>query len=210
MTFGQSVALLVVTAVLTGLLVPIVKGFVDDRKLKKQKAFDDERLRAQREFEADLARQASVIDAQVQLLDELAKVLWGYQKLLLRITYYAVTGNREKHEAAYSAYDDQSWELLEKILGLTSKTRRLASKEIQARLENLYQSFVLGVDHEVLNIRAADSRAEGLDHPRWRKLQDVLFGEVRDEIDGILTALATQLRLSGQAAPRGKGSNTTA
>jgi hypothetical protein len=128
MTFSQSVALLVLTAVLTGLLVPVVKGLIDDRKLKMQKAFDDERLRSQKEFEADLARQASVIDAQVQLLDELAEVLWGYQKLLLKVTYYAVTGNREKHDAAFNAYDDQSWDLLR-------ENPRTHQQDAEARLQ---------------------------------------------------------------------------
>lgn len=200
MTFGESVILLMLTAVLTGLGVPIVKSVWDNITLKKQKAFDDERLRSQKQYEADLARQASVIDAQVKFLDELAAVLWGYQKLLLRITYYATTENKEKHEAAFDTYDLQSWDLLSSILALISKARRLASVEIQERLENLYESLVLKVDNEVLALRWADSRAGTLSTSGWRTLANFLFGEMRAEIDAILTALAEQLRLSGREA----------
>jgi hypothetical protein len=104
--------------------------------------------------------------------------------------------NREKHDAAFSAYDDQSWDLLGTLLGLISKTRRLASREIQTQLESLYQTLVLGIDNEVLQIRAAEE-GEALATDRWRELQGVLFGDMRSEIDEILTALAVQLRLSG-------------
>jgi hypothetical protein len=196
MTFGQNILLLLLTALLTGLLVPIVKGFVDDRKLEKQKRFDDERLRSQKRFEADIARQAKVIDAQAQLLDELAEVLWGYQKLLLRITYYAVIGDPDKHRVAFIEYDDHSWDLLGSLLALISKTRRLASADIQDRLERLYQSFVIEVDHTVLQLRRTASSRDGADDEGWRRLQNYLFGEIRQEIDAVLTALAAQLRLS--------------
>jgi hypothetical protein len=157
MTFAESAILLVLTAVLTGLGVPYVKGRIDDRKLEKQKVFDDERDRAQTRFEAGLARQTKVIEAQAQLLDELAETLWGYQKLLLKITYYAVTGNSEKHRAAYSEYDDQSWDRLGTLLGLISKSRRLASVEVHDRLDRLYWKLVVELDGKVISLSRKDA-----------------------------------------------------
>jgi hypothetical protein len=184
-TFGQSVMLLVLTAVLTGLLVPIVKSFVDAGTLKRQKESDAER-----------ARQASVIDAQIQLLDELASVLWGHQKMLLRITYYATTGNREKHDEAFRAYDDQSWDSLGSLLALISKTRWLASSEIQGRLEQLYLQLVGEVDGGILRLREADAGRDAMDTAGWRVMANLFFGELRMEIEAVLTSLAQQLRLA--------------
>lgn len=187
------------TAVLTGLGVPYVKGRIDDRKLEKQKAFDDERLRAQTRFEAGLARQTKVIEAQAQLLDELAETLWGYQKMLLKITYYAVTGNSEKHRVAFREYDDQSWDRLGTLLGLISKSRRLASVEVHDRLDRLYWKLVIELDGEIISLSRGDADDGVMDSPAWRKLQNSLTNEMRAEIDGVLADLAAQLRLSETA-----------
>jgi hypothetical protein len=195
MSFAESAILLVLTAVLTGLGVPYVKGRIDDRKLEKQKVFDDERLRAQTRYEAGLARQTKVIEAQAQLLDELAETLWGYQKMLLKITYYAVTGDKEKHRAAFLEYDDQSWDALETLLGLISKSRRLASVEVHDRLERLYWTLVFELDNEIISLSRKDAD-DGVVAQGWSQLQSRLTGDIRAEIDGVLADLAAQLRLS--------------
>jgi hypothetical protein len=51
-------------------------------------------------------------------------------------------------------------------------------------------------------MREADSEGDAIDRDRWLQLQHLLFGEIRVEIDGILTALARHLRLSGLEAAR--------
>jgi uncharacterized membrane-anchored protein YhcB (DUF1043 family) len=56
---AHPLVILAVTARLTGLLVPLVKATMDDRKLRNQKRFD-----------AELSRQAKVIDSQAELLSE--------------------------------------------------------------------------------------------------------------------------------------------
>ena len=62
--FVQNVVLLLLTALLTGLLVPYVLNIADDRKSPRQK-----------EREAALARQAKIIDAQSAFLDDPSRQL---------------------------------------------------------------------------------------------------------------------------------------
>jgi hypothetical protein len=49
------------------------------------RAFEDGRLRAEKQFEAEFARQTKIIDSQAELLDDLAKTLWSFEELVLRL-----------------------------------------------------------------------------------------------------------------------------
>jgi hypothetical protein len=75
--FLEKVFLLTLTAGVTGFLIPYVFKIIDERKGQKQKEIDDRRLREQKLYEAALLRQNKVIDAQVQLLDNLANLIWS-------------------------------------------------------------------------------------------------------------------------------------
>lgn len=209
MSFGESFLLLVATAILTGLLVPIVKGYVDDRKLEKQRKFDDERLRAQQRYEEELARQTKVIDAQAQLLNDLAEVLWDFEKKLLKISYYANV-DRNKYEEAFREYDKESWTVLSRIQALSSEVRRLASPTIQHQLDKLYLVFVgPDVDYRIMSLWHLDQVSEAGSsanveerNASWRRFHNFVFGSLRGEIESVLANLANELRLSGGGPPR--------
>jgi uncharacterized membrane-anchored protein YhcB (DUF1043 family) len=62
--FLESTALLILTAGITGLLIPYILKRVDARKLKEQKKVDARKQREQKAFEAELARQTKLIDYQ--------------------------------------------------------------------------------------------------------------------------------------------------
>ena len=66
--FVEKLVLLFLTAGLTGFLVPLLFRRIDERKHRQQKL-----------YEADLARQAKIIDAQVKLIEDLAELVWDYQ-----------------------------------------------------------------------------------------------------------------------------------
>jgi len=89
-SFIQSFLVLLATALLTGLLVPFVKANMDERKLRQQKL-----------FEADLARQGKVIEAQVELLENMAQMLWDFKLLALEVSYYKTYGqDQTKYKAS--------------------------------------------------------------------------------------------------------------
>jgi hypothetical protein len=79
--FLQNIALLGITALLTGLGVPYVLRVVDDRKTSQQK-----------EREGELARQAKLIDTQAKFLDDLAGLLWRWRYMSMQVAYYGGGG----------------------------------------------------------------------------------------------------------------------
>jgi hypothetical protein len=128
MMLRDSIVLLVLTVVLIGLLVPTVKEIIDRSSLHKQQESEDRRRREEKKYYADLARQGKVIESQAQLLDHLAGMFWHLWKMLLRIVYYrTLQKDRDKHDAAFKAYDDESWDLMADIKAEISRARRLAS-----------------------------------------------------------------------------------
>ncbi len=200
MTLGQSLILLLVTAALTGLLVPTVKDLVDQRRLAKQSVFEDGRLRAQKQFEAELARQTRIIDAQAELLDELASLSWAFEKLVLRVTFYGAGGDYKKFAAALQAFDTDSWGLLANLLAATSKARRLAPSEAHQRLQGLYRQLVEKVAPYVEPMRSfrpdAENAMSAEQMTECHKLNRYIYDHLAPEIDDVLASLADDFRLS--------------
>src|SRR5262249_61203733 len=72
--FLEKVVILLLTALLTGLLAPYVLKRIDEAKSVEQKILD-----------ADLARQAKVIEAQSKFLDDLTETLWNWRYLSMKV-----------------------------------------------------------------------------------------------------------------------------
>jgi hypothetical protein len=72
--FLEKIVILLLTALLTGLLAPYVLKRIDDAKSVQQKILD-----------ADLARQAKVIEAQSKFLDDLTETLWSWRYLSMKV-----------------------------------------------------------------------------------------------------------------------------
>ena len=75
-SFVQSVAILLLTALVTGLAVPRVKARMDMSYFAKQK-----------EHEARIARQASLIEEQAKFLKDFVELLWKLHYAMLQVTY---------------------------------------------------------------------------------------------------------------------------
>jgi hypothetical protein len=181
MSFSQNVALIVITAGITGLLVPIVKGVMDWRHFRRQK-----------DYEAELTRQTAVLDAQVKLLEDVSNVLWEYVLSLIAVSYYKVNGNEERYKQAYESYEDSSGTLFGRMQAEFSKARRLVSPERWLELQDLYREF-LRLDVRVMQLR---SSADG-----WSQQHDAAF-RVQGRISEALANLAAEMGLIGpQARP---------
>jgi heme exporter protein D len=180
--FWQKFILLLTTALLTGLLVPIIKSVVDQKKLLQQK-----------QFEADLARQAKIIEAQGKLLEDLAQLLWEYYFLSLKVSYYR-NEEKERYEQAAKEFDENSWQLFIKFQTEISKARRLASPKTYQSLRELYK-WLIEQDEELaaMNLEEKSPKA-------WDKRHDKFFAQGARRIGDALSLLAEDLRLtSGRA-----------
>ena len=183
--FLQGLFLLVATAGLTGLLVPVIKGRLDDRKYRDQK-----------KFESELSRQEKVIDAQAALLKDASEVMWSFYLLSLKVTWYAASGNEERFDAAWQEWDEESWLLFGRLRAEISKARRLTSPTIHAELLNVHDFWFrrFSLELEGMVRRRNLGTGESVDfHNRT-------YRENTQLIDDALTHLAEELRLNERAA----------
>jgi hypothetical protein len=181
MSFNQNVALIGITAGLTGLLVPTVKTVMDQRHFRRQK-----------DYEADLARQTAVLEAQVKLLEDLSSVLWEYVLSLIAVSYYKCNGDEARFEKARESYEDSSGSQFGRMQAEFSKARRLLSPERWLELQELYSEF-LRLDMRVTQLRTTADMAP------WNQQHHDAFG-IQGRISEVLAHLAAEMQLLGPGA----------
>jgi len=178
--FLEKVILLIVTAGLSGLFIPVITANIAHRRLQEQKL-----------FEAELARQTKVIDAQVQLLEKLAELLWEYQLLAIDVSYYRFVKDQNLYAAASKKYEEKAGTILSKIRAEISKSLRLTSIEMYQKLKNLYYKELLGLDLRLRNL------VDGHDN-KWTEFNKYAVGELSEIVDTILNDLAKELKLKSE------------
>ncbi|MBD2103594.1 hypothetical protein [Leptolyngbya sp. FACHB-261] len=192
--FFEKVLLLILTAGVTGLLIPCVLKIVDERKAQKQKEIDDRRLREQKLYEAALLRQNKIIDAQVQLLDNLANLIWEYQLLAIEVSYFNPIEQSDLYSAAVKEYDKRTGATFAKIRAEISKALYLTSTDTYQELRELYYKKLIPLDMELYRLmkKQRDTKQK---IPDWKHFNDNTVHDLGDIIDDTLNNLAKELRL---------------
>jgi hypothetical protein len=160
----------VLTAVIGGLLVPVVKGRIDRRNERFTVA--------------------------CELLETLAASLWMYWKLAMRIAYYGSKSPafREDYEAALEAWDsDKAWDNGGQIQIQISRSKRLLPEDTHADLNRAQQAVVDDLDTQVDELRNTG------DTTAWETFYKFLYGPRRDQIHELLFSLKQHLALAEQA-----------
>ena len=178
MSFGENVGLIAITAALTGLLIPTVKAVVDQRHFKEQKR-----------FEAELARQSTVITAQAALLDELATAFWDYMLGLIAVSYYKCNRNDARAKKAFEEYEDKSSNRFGHMQAEFSKARRLVSSDRYKELQELYAKF-LRLDVSLLRLQRSKAPLA-----EWSEHHNTAFN-TQNSIIEVLTKIAEEMRLA--------------
>lgn len=182
--FFEKIILLVLTALLTGFGIPFVLKRVEERK-----------LRAQKKFEADLARQGKIIEAQSTLLDDLSQLLWKWRYLAKKVVYYGAQENTERYDLARKQYDESVWDILNEFRAEISRSRRLVSERAYERLDSLYNYVVHDIDVKISDI----IRTEELDIKKSREMAERFSAEVSKKLDDAIDDLASELNLKVNA-----------
>jgi len=180
-SFLEKAFLLLLTAGLSGLLIPLITSEVAHRNMKEQK-----------QLEAELARQASVIESQVQLLETLADLMWEYQLLAIDVSYYRFAKDENLYRAAAQKYDNRSAKLLSHIRAEISKSLRLASPQMYERLKELYNKEMLGLDLRLRNLMEGHKND-------WSAFNQYAVWELSERVDNVLNDLAADLELKAPA-----------
>ena len=179
MSFGQNITLLLLTASLTGLLVPTIKGLMDDRRFRQQKR-----------FEAEIARESAIIEAQVRLLDDLSTLLWEFVLSMISVSYYVVNSDPTRAEAAFEDYSDKASDRFGRTQAELSKANRLVPSKRVREFQELYR-MLLDLDKQLLSL--ANS---GLSPSQaWWQHHDMAFG-VQGPLATALANLAADMQLA--------------
>jgi hypothetical protein len=198
-SFFESVALLVLTASITGFLIPFILKRIDDRKLKEQQIVDERKLREQKEFEAELARQAKIIESQVQLLENLSSLLWEFQLSAIEVSYYDPVDQSDLYVKAVNKYQEKTGELLSKIRSEISKALRLTTPETYQELKDLYYDQLLVLDVKLNRLIKAQKVGE-TPLRDWHEFNRFAVYDLAEIVDNALNHLAKELRLKGSTA----------
>ena len=182
-SFIENAVLLSLTAVLTGVLVPLLFRRIDERKHREQKI-----------FEAELSRQSKIIEAQVKLLEDLSSLLWEYQLLLIEVPYYRQFPERNLYPTALKNYEENSGRLLSRIRAEISKALRLTPYPVYEELKRLYYQELLKLDLEVSQLSASDERHQEKTI-EWRKLNQYAVHDLSEIVDKTIDKLASELSL---------------
>lgn len=185
-SFFEKVALLLITAGLTGVLIPTI-----DSRLSES------RLRDQMVFEEQLQRQHDVLNAQIELLRNLSKLTWEFQLMNINVSFYRLNGDETDFQIAVERYQNNSGTLLGQIRAELSISRRLVSPEMYERLAGLYFDTLLPIDSSLEWLIKQD--AETLDN-EWQEQHNRSFGDAQTQIDEVLNELAVELQLTATAA----------
>lgn len=172
--FLEKLALLLAAAVLTGVLVPFVKSYMDRASFEKQKS-----------FEANLERQKKVIDAQTTFLAEFADYIWSYHSITQRVSHYKIEGDAERYRAAVQEYHANLWDLLQKIRRTLGAARWFTSDAAHAALTSWYEDWFVKLEG---NIRALMNRKATKEE--WLSHHITVHYEASERNFGILRFLA--------------------
>jgi hypothetical protein len=195
---SRNLVLLVATAITSGLVVPYVLGRVDYRRSEQA-----------RERQARITRESRVIDAQVRLLENLARVLWRWRYLVMKVTYYGIKPTTDqRYPIARREYDERVWGLLNRFRLEVSRAQRLTSKSVHAMLLDFYQLMV-DTDNRIREIEEESEDTVKL-AVAFADLNRDVFETVTTRIDAMLDAAAHEMKLVGAGVDRPPDGDTYA
>jgi hypothetical protein len=104
-SFVEKVALLLITVVLSGIIVPVLITYFNAQAAERQK-----------ESESRNARNEVILQAQKRLLDEFSDMLLTYETLALDVSWYRTKLGYDmtRYQKAYERYSDRTVELISK------------------------------------------------------------------------------------------------
>ncbi|HEX8493452.1 MAG TPA: hypothetical protein VF658_11460 [Pyrinomonadaceae bacterium] len=181
--------------VAAGFLIPIVLKTIDYLRSIQEKKNDEQRDKARKIFEAELARQNTILDAQSKFLDEISKILWKWRYMTLKVVYYGKKVNqKEKYRQAKAEFDKGIWDVFNQMRYEISRSRRLISEQAYNNLLELYEDLQ-DIDNKISKLVETKFDADSINE--YRELYRQRISHVSVTIDKTLNDLARELQLKG-------------
>lgn len=177
-SFIEKAFLLILGALLTGILVPLIKLLIDRNWFRQQKR-----------FEADIAREAEIVRARAQFLKDIVDPVWQFQLLALQVSYDVLT--KKENTKAFQTYDEQSWQHLARIRTIIGGARWFTSPHAYKLLTNFVDGWLLrDVDMQLTNLTKKAEKGD------WDLFHAMLYADSRTQTDDLLVALARDFNLT--------------
>ena len=169
-TFLQNLTLLLVTALLSGLIIPYLSE-------------KNQRINTRNEI---------LLQSQNKLLEDLSKTLLTWEVLLGDISWFGTStvNNPLMQQKAFERYSERSVELFAELKIEVLKAKNLAPPEISARI-NKFQDNILDSQDTRMNKLYIDKGATA----EWDKLHDTNVRMI-SEAEDLLSQLAIDMKLT--------------
>jgi hypothetical protein len=120
-SFWEKIVLLATTALLSGLVVPLVVKQTDEAR----------------------ARRASVLQAQDQLFRDVSETMLTFQTLVLDVSWFGTPDARdeESQRKAYARYNERAADLVARWRAQIARSRTLTSPVVSKKLELMLENF---------------------------------------------------------------------
>lgn len=192
--FAQSVTLLLITALLSGLLAPVVVANIQARN-----------QRHATEHQARLARQSKIIERQECLVETLSELLWRLQLILIAPLYYgqfALSDPDERGEIRPGAYREardkyfaEASQLLGQIRAEIGKATRLVPRNVWEELRSLYYDELLQCERRVTMLIVDHADPPARPSAEWRETQVHVLRNLASTLDTTMDHVASATHL---------------
>jgi hypothetical protein len=141
-SFVQKVVLLLLTAILTATIAPLIVHYINFGAEQRQKDLETTRAREyeerQKAIEAMRGKQEAILKAQSKLLDDVAEVLFTYETLALDVSWFGTkrAKNAELQKKAFERYNERIVDLLSRWRALASKAQTLTSPAVSESIRS--------------------------------------------------------------------------
>ena len=185
MEFAQQIALILLAAA----LIPLVFRFIDGRREKREKDIEHRRNLQQKLFEADLARQSKIIDAQDALLRHFSQQLWRFRYLAMAVSYYNPVDDPTRSHEAVKESDEIPRNIFNEVREDISESRRLVSEKAYAQLRDFYETEMVRFDKK--EVKKVIQTNHG-----HQELNDKIFGEFTEKVEEVIYCLSKEVQLT--------------
>ncbi len=188
-SFVEKAGLLLLTALLSGLLIPLSIMYLETRSATIERVQAQLAAELARQLEADRERDKAILGAQSEMLMQFSDVLMTYETLALDVSWYGTPNiaNPEMMATAYKRYTDQTPELLTRWRLQASRSSILVDPVIAQKISQFLEDVMAEQD---LNLNRLFS--QGASAKQWQAQHEVshamliranaLFKELAEDI----------------------------
>jgi hypothetical protein len=180
-SFVEKIALLVFTAVLSGLIIPFLLAQYNSGASARQKSIDLAR-----------SKNDSILQAQAKLVEEFATIILTYETLALDISWYKTRAGKDEnlYRKAFERYSDRIVDLLSSWRSLSARSQALTSPSVNAKITG-FQVRVFTEQDTPLN---ALNRGKATEE-QW-EAQHIKNEEMLSEANALISEIMNDLGLS--------------